>query len=176
MHVQRARGGDSRRRHTTVCLQIPFLSTPSCAASLRATLGCAVGAPLPRQQLSGRPRAACRAWHVELAERQAALASLLSQRPSHPTDRPVPARPPPAFLLLQPDVKVQNGLRSLPRGCSAPRCRSCWHWTGASCCTTYRPAHCISNCSCCANLLCLAVCRVWFHCAVARISLNRVRP
>ena len=88
------------RRHTTVRSETVFLSGPSCAASLWATLGCAVGAPLPRQQLSGRPRAACRAWHVELAERLAAPTSLLSQRPSHPTDRPDPGRPRPAFLPL----------------------------------------------------------------------------
>ena len=96
-------------------------------------MGCAVGAHRSVSTVSGRPRAACHAWHVELAERQAALASLLSQRPCHPTDRPAPARPPPAFPPLQADVGVQNGHPSLPRGCSAPRCRRCWCWTRASC-------------------------------------------
>ena len=117
-----------------------------------------------RQASSVRPRAACHAWHVELAELQAALASLLSQRPSHPTDRPAPARPPPPFVPLQAVARPQNGSHSMPRGCSAPRCWSCWHWTGASCCRTYRLAHCTLNCSCCANLLRLAVCRVAEQC------------
>ena len=89
-----------------VRLEIRFVTGPSCAASLQAALGFAVGAHRSVSTVSGRPRAACRAWHVELAERQAALASLLSQRPSHPTDRPAPARPPPAFPPLQADVGV----------------------------------------------------------------------
>ena len=152
VHGLHAPARPAARRHTMVRLEIRFVTGPSCAASLWAALGRAVGAHRSVSTVSGRPRAACRAWHVELAERQAALASLLSQRPSHPTDRPASARPPPAFLPLQAVVGGRNGSCSMPRGCSAPRCRSCWHWTGASCCTTYRPAHCISNCSCCANL------------------------
>ena len=52
-------------------------------------------------------------------------ASLLSQRPSHPTDRPDPGRPRPALLPLQAVVRARNGCCSLPRGCSAPRCWSC---------------------------------------------------
>ena len=160
MHGLHAPARPAARRHTMVRLQIRFVTGPSCAASLWAALGCAVGAHRSVSTVSGRPRAACRAWHVELAERQAALASLLSQRPSHPTDRPAPARPPPAFPPLQTDVGVQNGHRSLPRGCSAPRCRRCWCWTRASCCRTYRPAHWTANCGCCACLMGLAVCRV----------------
>ena len=142
-----------------------FLSGPSCAASLWAALGRAVGAHRSVSTVSGRPRAACRAWHVELAERQAALASLLSQRPCHPTDRPARARPPPAFPPLQSDVGVQNGRHSsLPRGCSTPRCRRCWHWTRAPCYRTYKPAHWTANCGCCADLMGLAVCRVAERC------------
>ena len=132
-----------------------------CMVSTRCVgCSCAVGAHRSVSTVSGRPRAACRAWHVELAERQAALASLLSQRPSHPTDRPAPARPPPAFLPRQCVVRVQNGSRSLPCGCSTPRCQRCWCWTRPSFCRTYRSAHCTFNCSCCACLLGLAVCRV----------------
>ena len=125
VHGQHAPARPAARRHTMVRSENGFLSGPSCAASLWAALGCAVGAHRSVSTVSGRPRAACHAWHVELAERQAALASLLSQRPSHPTDHPAPARPPLAFPPLQADIGVQNGHRSLPRGCSAPRCRSC---------------------------------------------------
>ena len=89
-----------------VRLEMGFLTGPSCAASLWAALGRAVGAHRSVSHVSGRPWAACRAWHVELAERQAALTSLLSQRPSHPTDCPAPARPPQAFLPLQAVVGV----------------------------------------------------------------------
>ena len=137
VHGQHAPARPAARRHTMVHLEIGFLSGPSCAASLWAALGRAVGAHRSVSAVSGRPRAACRAWHVELAERQAALASLLSQRPSHPTDCPDPGRPPPAFLPRQAVVRAQNGSRSLPRGCSAPRCRRCWCWTRASCCRSY---------------------------------------
>eukprot|EP01043_Picozoa_sp_COSAG02_P045252 COSAG02_NODE_4121_length_5748_cov_4.624358_3_plen_179_part_00 len=35
----------TRRPHTTVRLQTPFLTGPSCAASLGGALGCAAGAP-----------------------------------------------------------------------------------------------------------------------------------
>ena len=164
VHGQHAPARPAARPHTMVRLQIRFVTGPSCAASLWAALGRAVGAHRSVSTVSGRPRAACHAWHVELAERQAAPASLLSQRPSHCTNHPDPRRPRPAFPPRQAAVRVQNGSLSLPRGCSAPCCRSCWHWTGASCCTTYRPAHCISNCSCCASLLCLAVCRVAERC------------
>ena len=50
----------TRRPHTTVRLQTPFLTGPSCAASLQAALGCAVGTVWVhlgrRQQMpSGRP-------------------------------------------------------------------------------------------------------------------------
>ena len=53
-----------------VRLEMGFLTCPSCAASLWAALGRAVGAHRSVSHVSGRPRAACRAWHVELAERQ----------------------------------------------------------------------------------------------------------
>eukprot|EP01044_Picomonas_judraskeda_P026643 COSAG03_NODE_8171_length_825_cov_1.612859_1_plen_195_part_00 len=67
-----------------------------------------------------------------LLELLAALAPLLSQRPSHPTDRPDPGRPRPALLPLHAVVRARNGCCSLPRGCSAPHCWSCKCWTGAS--------------------------------------------
>ena len=160
MYPQHSPARPPARPHTMVRSERVFVSGLSCAASLWATLGCAVGAHRSVSHVSGRPRAACRAWHVELAERQAALASLLSQRPSHRTHRPVPGRPPPAFPPLQTDVGVKNGHLSLPRGCSAARCRRCWCWTRASCYRTYRPAHWTANCGCCADLMGLAVCRV----------------
>ena len=121
----RARAACSEAAHAMVRSEMAFLSGPSCATSLWAALGRAVGAHRSVSTVSGRPRAACRAWHVELAERQAALASLLSQRPSHRTNHPDPRRPRPAFPPRQADVRAQNGSYSLPHGCSAPRGRSC---------------------------------------------------
>jgi hypothetical protein len=44
-----------------------------------------------------------------LLELLAALAPLLSQRPSHPTDRPDPGRPRPALLPLQAVARARNG-------------------------------------------------------------------
>ena len=59
-HRQHARGPRTRRPHTMVRLQTPFLTGPSCAASLQAALGCAVGAPRSTSadavRPAGRPR------------------------------------------------------------------------------------------------------------------------
>ena len=101
--------------------------------------------------------------HV-LLELLAALASLLWQRPAHPTHRPTRGRPRPAFLPLWPVVWAQNGRCSLPRGCSAPRCRSCWCWTGASYPRRSRLAHCYFYCGCCGCLICLNACKCTVCC------------
>ena len=86
-------------------------------------------------------------------------ASLLSQRPSHPTDRPDPGRPRPALLPLHAVVRARNGCCSLPRGCSAPHCWSCKCWTRASYPRRSRLAHCYFYCGCCGCLICLNACR-----------------
>ena len=94
-----------------------------------------------------------------LLELLAALAPLLSQRPSHPTDRPDPGRPRPALLPLHAVVRARNGCCSLPRGCSAPHCWSCKCWTRASYPRRSRLAHCYFYCGCCGCLICLNACR-----------------
>ena len=74
----------------------------------------------------------------------------------------------PQHGLRQPSclANVLPGSKTAPAACHVaaprltPRCQRCWCWTRPSFCRTYRSAHCTFNCSCCACLLGLAVCRV----------------
>jgi len=94
-----------------------------------------------------------------LLELLAALASLLWQRPAHPTHRPARGRPRQAFLPLWPVVWPQNGRHNASLACSEPCCRRCCWWTRGSCTSTCSMAPCSCCCCCHGCLIYLDACR-----------------